>query len=165
MFTLLPWFNYHHHHHYHYHMIIQNHHHYCIISHLLSPCLVIPDLMMSCVPGCLCLWLSLAVSSLQARSMGIYAAHCMARSVEVGRRVDVPSPLGHSHEQRLGQGQGLGDLDTVYGNSLLDMFAHITHFFGHKVVLLGRFNAQGLGARVQGCTQEMVITAGIAPLV
>jgi len=29
-------------------------------------------------------------------------------------------------------------------SSPFELFAHATHFLGHKVVLLGRFNAQGL---------------------
>ena len=29
------------------------------------------------------------------------------------------------------------------GNASLKLFAHLTHFFGYKVVLLGRYNAQG----------------------
>jgi len=29
------------------------------------------------------------------------------------------------------------------------VFAHATHFLGHKVVLLGRFNAQGLASQVR----------------
>ena len=82
--------------------------------------------------------------------MGIYAAHCMARSVELAMETSLTAP------PRLSS----ADWDMVYGNSLLDMFAHITHFFGHKVVLLGRFNAQGLGAHLEGCTKEVVITAG-----
>jgi hypothetical protein len=84
--------------------------------------------------------------------MGIYAAHCIAQSVEQDRQHE-----GKDEKKRL----HVGDLHTVYGNSMLDMFAHITHFFGHKVVLLGRFNAQGLGAPLESCTKEVIITAGM----
>ena len=86
---------------------------------------------------------------LQARAMGIYAAHCIARSVEL--------ECSLQKRQRL-----RGDeLDTIYGNNMLDLFAHITHFFDHKVVLLGRFNGQGLGAHLEKCTKDIIITAGV----
>lgn len=54
----------------------------------------------------------------QARQMGWYAARCMAAAV-----------LEESIE-----------LDFCF-----ELFSHITKFFNYKVVLLGKFNAQGLG--------------------
>ncbi|RXM92309.1 Pyridine nucleotide-disulfide oxidoreductase domain-containing protein 1 [Acipenser ruthenus] len=54
----------------------------------------------------------------QARQMGWYAAKCMAADT-----------LGQSIE-----------MDFCF-----ELFAHITKFFNHKVVLLGKYNAQGLG--------------------
>lgn len=54
----------------------------------------------------------------QARQMGWYAARCMAAHV-----------LSESIE-----------LDFCF-----ELFSHITKFFNYKVVLLGKFNAQGLG--------------------
>ncbi|XP_058883862.1 pyridine nucleotide-disulfide oxidoreductase domain-containing protein 1-like [Acipenser ruthenus] len=54
----------------------------------------------------------------QARQMGWYAAKCMAADT-----------LGQSIE-----------MDFCF-----ELFAHITKFFNHKLVLLGKYNAQGLG--------------------
>ncbi|KAI7797797.1 pyridine nucleotide-disulfide oxidoreductase domain-containing protein 1 isoform X1 [Triplophysa rosa] len=54
----------------------------------------------------------------QARQMGWYAARCMAAEVL---------------EESI-------DLDFCF-----ELFSHITKFFNYKVVLLGKFNAQGLG--------------------
>ncbi|XP_021084540.1 pyridine nucleotide-disulfide oxidoreductase domain-containing protein 1 isoform X4 [Mesocricetus auratus] len=55
----------------------------------------------------------------QARQMGWYAAKCMAAA-----------SLGHSI-----------DMDFSF-----ELFAHVTKFFNYKVVLLGKYNAQGLGS-------------------
>ncbi|KAF7237612.1 Pyridine nucleotide-disulfide oxidoreductase domain-containing protein 1 [Varanus komodoensis] len=55
----------------------------------------------------------------QARQMGWYAAKCMAADT-----------LGES-----------ADLDFSF-----ELFAHVTKFFNYKVVLLGKYNAQGLGS-------------------
>ncbi|XP_026643685.1 pyridine nucleotide-disulfide oxidoreductase domain-containing protein 1 [Microtus ochrogaster] len=54
----------------------------------------------------------------QARQMGWYAAKCMAAA---------------------GLGQS-SDMDFSF-----ELFAHVTKFFNYKVVLLGKYNAQGLG--------------------
>ncbi|KAJ8392309.1 hypothetical protein AAFF_G00076730 [Aldrovandia affinis] len=54
----------------------------------------------------------------QARQMGWYAARCMAADL-----LDEPIELDFCFE----------------------LFAHMTKFFNYKVVLLGKFNAQGLG--------------------
>ncbi|XP_016392034.1 pyridine nucleotide-disulfide oxidoreductase domain-containing protein 1 [Sinocyclocheilus rhinocerous] len=54
----------------------------------------------------------------QARQMGWYAARCMAADV-------LEEPI---------------ELDFCF-----ELFSHITKFFSYKVVLLGKFNAQGLG--------------------
>lgn len=55
----------------------------------------------------------------QARQMGCYAAKCMAAAT-----------MGHPI-----------DMDFSF-----ELFAHVTKFFNYKVVLLGKYNAQGLGA-------------------
>ncbi|XP_077809821.1 pyridine nucleotide-disulfide oxidoreductase domain-containing protein 1 isoform X4 [Macaca mulatta] len=55
----------------------------------------------------------------QARQMGWYAAKCMAAA-----------SLGDST-----------DMDFSF-----ELFAHVTKFFNYKVVLLGKYNAQGLGS-------------------
>ncbi|XP_029463390.1 pyridine nucleotide-disulfide oxidoreductase domain-containing protein 1 [Rhinatrema bivittatum] len=54
----------------------------------------------------------------QARQMGWYAAKCMAADI-------CGEPI---------------ELDFCF-----ELFAHVTKFFNYKVVLLGKFNAQGLG--------------------
>lgn len=54
----------------------------------------------------------------QARQMGWYAAKCMAADT-TGESID---------------------LDFSF-----ELFAHVTKFFNYKVVVLGKFNAQGLG--------------------
>ncbi|XP_046729004.1 pyridine nucleotide-disulfide oxidoreductase domain-containing protein 1 [Silurus meridionalis] len=54
----------------------------------------------------------------QARQMGFYAARCIA---------------AHMQEEAI-------ELDFCF-----ELFSHITKFFNYKVVLLGKFNAQGLG--------------------
>jgi len=64
----------------------------------------------------------------QARSMGIYTAHCM-----------------------------LGVADSMASDFFFELFAHVTRFFGFKVVLLGRYNAQGLGDGVENAIKEMVV--------
>uniref|UniRef100_M3ZWL8 Pyridine nucleotide-disulfide oxidoreductase domain-containing protein 1 n=1 Tax=Xiphophorus maculatus TaxID=8083 RepID=M3ZWL8_XIPMA len=55
----------------------------------------------------------------QARQMGWYAGRCMAADV-------LSEPI---------------DLDFCF-----ELFSHVTKFFNYKVVLLGKFNAQGLGS-------------------
>uniref|UniRef100_A0ABM5GDU5 Pyridine nucleotide-disulfide oxidoreductase domain-containing protein 1 n=1 Tax=Pogona vitticeps TaxID=103695 RepID=A0ABM5GDU5_9SAUR len=55
----------------------------------------------------------------QARQMGWYAAKCMAAEI-------LGEPI---------------DMDFCF-----ELFAHVTKFFNYKVVLLGKYNAQGLGS-------------------
>ncbi|XP_055427610.1 pyridine nucleotide-disulfide oxidoreductase domain-containing protein 1 isoform X3 [Bubalus kerabau] len=55
----------------------------------------------------------------QARQMGWYAAKCMA-AASVGESIDMDFSF--------------------------ELFAHVTKFFNYKVVLLGKYNAQGLGS-------------------
>jgi hypothetical protein len=64
----------------------------------------------------------------QARAMGIYAAHCMS-----------------------------GVQDNYGSDFFLELFAHITRFFGFTVVLLGRFNGQGLGLDIENAIKEIAI--------
>ncbi len=52
-----------------------------------------------------------------------------------------------------------------------EMFSHVTRFFGYKVVLLGRYNAQGLGSDYEvllRCTKGELLhrwyVARVAPL-
>lgn len=54
----------------------------------------------------------------QARQMGMFAAKCM---------------VAHLRNEQIG-------MDFCF-----ELFTHVTHFFGYKVVLLGKFNAQELG--------------------
>lgn len=57
----------------------------------------------------------------QARQMGLYSAQCMSTHFKSGGK-----------EKQM--------LDFCF-----EMFTHVTKFFGHKVILLGLFNGQGLG--------------------
>jgi len=61
-------------------------------------------------------WIQMRLWS-QARQMGLYAAKCMR---------------AHQHKEEI-------SLDFCF-----ELFAHITKFFNYKVVLLGKFNGQGL---------------------
>lgn len=63
----------------------------------------------------------------QAKVMGLFAAQCMA-GVQEDYGVD-------TH---------------------LELFAHVTRFFGFKVVLLGRYNAQGLGDFLENVVKTTV---------
>ena len=58
----------------------------------------------------------------QANQMGAYAAKCM-----------------------------LADFtgDAIFMDFCFELFAHVTQFFGYKVILLGKFNGQGLGKDYQ----------------
>ena len=47
-----------------------------------------------------------------------------------------------AHRRREGEGEG----EAVARDFCFELFAHVTSFFGYKVVLLGRYNAQGLGS-------------------
>ena len=53
----------------------------------------------------------------QANQMGAYAAKCM-----------IADAAG----------------DEIFMDFCFELFAHVTQFFGHKVILLGKFNSQGL---------------------
>ena len=59
--------------------------------------------------------------------MGMHAARCMAAAT--------------SNRHTLSTRDSMVDVGTT---SIFDVFRHVTRFFGYKVVLLGRFNAQGL---------------------
>ena len=48
---------------------------------------------------------------------------------------------------RRGEGEGEGEEgEAVARDFCFELYAHVTSFFGYKVVLLGRYNAQGLGS-------------------
>ncbi|KAJ3374680.1 Pyridine nucleotide-disulfide oxidoreductase domain-containing protein 1 [Allomyces arbusculus] len=104
----------------------------------------------------------------QARSMGLQAARSMVRdvaaaqiaAVEAGKGEtargpeDAPTttaPLASSGALAPVRAPPAGDMHLPDGRVLpapldvhFDLFAHVSRFFGFKVVLLGRFNAQGL---------------------
>lgn len=64
----------------------------------------------------------------QARIMGTYVAQCMCK------------------------------VEEDYGiDQHLELFAHVTRFFGYKVVLLGRYNAQGLGEKVERIVKRTLL--------
>ncbi len=74
----------------------------------------------------------------QARSMGHYAACCMYENSRNG------NALQNNH---------------AFANDIVfEVFAHVTRFFGYKVVLLGRYNAQGLGHAMEARVKELVVT-------
>lgn len=65
----------------------------------------------------------------QARAMGVYTAHCMT------------------------------GINNDFGSDFcFELFTHITNFFGYKVIMLGRYNGQGLGKHIEAITKEVVIT-------
>ncbi|KAJ3362346.1 Pyridine nucleotide-disulfide oxidoreductase domain-containing protein 1 [Allomyces javanicus] len=108
----------------------------------------------------------------QARSMGLQAARSMVRDVAAAQMAAVEAPARASAdapptaattavvEAKTAPSNGLasvprappaGDMHLPDGRVLpapldvhFDLFAHVSRFFGFKVVLLGRFNAQGL---------------------
>ena len=94
----------------------------------------------------------------QARTMGHYAAQCMHEEL-----------LGLTQEEEKDAITGRGTANDI----AFEVFAHVTRFFGYKVVLLGRYNAQGLGVeggiglgagagvglgRYETCAREMVVS-------
>lgn len=58
----------------------------------------------------------------QARQMGSYAAKCMW-AAQAG--------------------------EEIYMDFCFELFSHATKFFGHKVILLGLFNGQGLDGKYE----------------
>lgn len=68
----------------------------------------------------------------QARVQGAYAARCMA--------------------------DALDSLEAEEGGFSFELFAHMTKFLGYKVVLLGLFNGQGLGAAYEQALRTQVVT-------
>lgn len=52
-----------------------------------------------------------------------------------------------------------GELDELMGGVHFDLFAHMTRLWGFKVVLLGRFNGQGLGQEEVKAATTAVATA------
>lgn len=52
------------------------------------------------------------------------------------------------------------DCADQYGlDSQFDLFTHITRFFGYKVVMLGRYNAQGMNEITEKVTKQIVVTS------
>lgn len=122
-------------------------------------CLVVNDMMETSVPGVfsagdccsfqgknasdlyfqmklwtqVCIAIQVCVANIipcQARSMGVYAAQCMC------------------------------ECSDQYGlDAQFDLFTHITRFFGFKVVMLGRYNGQGLDEQTEKVTKQMVVTS------
>ena len=70
----------------------------------------------------------------QARQQGIYAARCMAGTVD--------------------------PLEEEDGGLAVEIFAHATKFLGLKVVLLGLYNGQGLGAAYEAALRQQVVVTG-----
>ena len=68
-------------------------------------------------------WIQMRLWS-QARQMGAYAGKCMVADTITTR-------------------------ETIPQDFCFELFAHVTKFFGYKVVLLGKYNAQGLGSNFE----------------
>ena len=78
-------------------------------------------------------WMQMQLWS-QAKAMGTLAAQCMTHD---------------THNSKTSE---------ILAGVLFELFAHTTHFFGHKVVLLGRFNGQGLlQPGVEASVKEVVL--------
>jgi len=107
----------------------------------------------------------------QARLQGLYAAWCMAGVVsDAGQNHDSAphdsfAPRGGDTLARLLTAHaalqaGLEaedadeDEDLMVGGGGFDLFAHMTHYMGFKVILLGLFNGQGLGAEYESAIQQ-----------
>ena len=94
----------------------------------------------------------------QAKTMGHYAAQCMhdqLHSLTTGKNSRRGKEDRDVHDKckncegesgsEVEVGGGDGDEEEGLANNIVfEVFAHVTRFFGHKVVLLGRYNAQGL---------------------
>jgi len=88
----------------------------------------------------------------QAKNMGAAAAHSIW--FEHQQKVTVLDTSSVAREELQ------ADYEMYYGNSF-QIFTHITHFFGYKVVLLGRFNGQGLGEIIESTTKTMLVGASL----
>ena len=77
----------------------------------------------------------------QARTMGQYAAQCM-------------------YDLNVKELCSKSLVEPVANDMVFEVFAHVTRFFGYKVVLLGRYNAQGLSYddKVESYVREIVVT-------
>lgn len=107
--------------------------------------------------------------ALQARSMGVYAAHCMAGVQDQASAVsctrlpcptlsclhaffiflDAPSPQTHTtrrpfHPRPLFPPTPPHCRSQTGADMAFELFTHVTHFLGRKVVLLGLYNGQRL---------------------
>jgi pyridine nucleotide-disulfide oxidoreductase domain-containing protein 1 len=82
----------------------------------------------------------------QARTMGAYAGQCIYE---------------YNHNKNSNSNSNINNnknIKLIANNISFELFAHVTRFFGHKVVLLGRYNAQGLGVGYESRIKEMVVT-------
>ena len=73
--------------------------------------------------------------------MGAYAARSMVAHTSKNHHIVLQNfDRNYSHNMICFTGGEDITLDFCF-----ELFAHVTQFFGFKVVLLGRYNAQGLG--------------------
>jgi hypothetical protein len=52
------------------------------------------------------------------------------------------------------------DKKDIEGTFIFELFTHTTRFFGSRVVLLGRYNAQGLDKEYEHIVREYEISPG-----
>ena len=71
--------------------------------------------------------------------MGVYAARAMVAHSSQYTIRSISTCLTHTHCVCIITGRETISLDFCF-----ELFAHVTKFFGYKVVLLGLFNGQGL---------------------
>ena len=89
----------------------------------------------------------------QARVMGVYAAQCInerANSLLVSSKSVFRSD-GSEYE-------GMETSESARNDWAFHLFAHVTNFFGMKVVLLGRFNGQGLGKEAELAIKRVMVS-------
>lgn len=87
----------------------------------------------------------------QARNMGIAAAHTIFFDL---KHADLTTSQSEKEE--------LCTNYEIHKGGIFEIFTHITHFFGYKVVLLGRFNGQGLGQDLESITKTMIVNESLS---
>jgi hypothetical protein len=109
-----------------------------------------------------CPWFQMRLWA-QARVMGVYAAQCInegRNSLLVSNSIGKNSS-GDDAAAASASASALDNKDDDYEVTRNDwafqLFAHVTNFFGFKIVLLGRFNGQGLGAASEHVIRKVLV--------
>ncbi len=90
----------------------------------------------------------------QARVMGVYAAQCINEKANTLLNPWNPrSGVVGTPPQEV-----IAVSDSSRNDWAFHLFAHVTHFFGMKVVLLGRFNGQGLGHLEESAIKRVLVS-------